>query len=119
MHATKRTQDSERARAHAARIGAAGHVLVMPASSPYDCELLCEHVVASARQRGAVRLRINGADCVVRSEPADSGRRCGGCGRALTTVSFHITSRDVCLGCARRWLTSAPLAGAAAAVTSA
>ena len=119
MHATKRTHHSERSRAHAARIGAAGHVFVVPASSPYDCELLCEHVVASARQRGAVRLRINGADCVVRNEPADSGRRCGGCGRALTKVSFHMTARDVCLGCARRWLIGEAPADGGAAVTSA
>jgi hypothetical protein len=118
VHATKRTQDSERARTHAARIGAAGHVLVVPAASPYDCELLCEHAVASARQHGAVRLRINGADCVVRSEAADSGRRCAACGRSLTKVSFHMTSRDVCLGCARRSLISAPRAGADAELTS-
>jgi hypothetical protein len=90
----------------AARIAAPGTVLVLPATSPYEWELLREYVVASARQRDTIRLRVEGRDCMVRREP-DPGRRCDDCGGAFLQVSFRIAARDVCLGCAQLRLTGA------------
>ncbi len=86
-----------------------GGRLVLPAASPYDWQLLCEHVTAAARQRGAVRLIVGGVDCLVRSQPADAERRCcGGCARPLARVAFRMAWRDLCRDCARRWLAREP-----------
>jgi hypothetical protein len=102
--ATKPTRHNEPPiGAEPARSATPGTLLVLPATSPYEWELLREHVVASARQRGTLRLRIEGLDCTVQRE-RDPARRCGGCGRGFQQVSFRVAARDVCLGCARRWV---------------
>jgi hypothetical protein len=95
----------------AARIGAPGSALVLPAASPYEWQVLCEHVVAAARQRGTVRLRVDGVDCVVRSEQAGVQRCCSSCGRALLRVSLRMAWRDLCLGCAQGCLAGAAAEG--------
>lgn len=92
----------------AARIGAPGSALVVPAASPYEWQLLCEHLVAATRQRRAVRLRIGGVDCVAHGELAGVRRCCSGCGRAPLRVSLRMAWRDLCLGCARSWFTAEP-----------
>ena len=77
---------------------------MLPAASPYEWQVLCEHAAAAARQHGAVRLRVDGVDCVVRSEALGATGTCGGCGRSLTRVAFRLAWRDLCRDCARLWL---------------
>jgi hypothetical protein len=102
---------SAQPRPRAACIGVPGSALVLPTTNPYEWQVLCEHVVAAARQRGAVRLRVDGVDCVVRSEQAGSQRCCSGCGRAPLRVSFRVAWRDLCLDCAQGWLAGASAEG--------
>ena len=105
MRATmKRSQSTPCRTEKAARLGAPGDVLVLPAATPYDLELLCDHAIATARLRGAVRLRVGAVDCEVRREPIGSERRCHTCARTLVQVSMHLLEGDVCVVCARRWL---------------
>lgn len=92
-----------------ARISAPGGTLVLPAASPYDWQLLCEHAAAAARQRGAIRVSVGGFDCVVRSQPVDGERsRCSGCAQPLARVAFRMAWRDLCRDCARRWFAREP-----------
>ena len=99
----------------AASISAPDGVVVLPASSPYEWQLLGEHVVATARQRGSVRLRVGGTECVVHCDGA-AGRGCSGCARPLR-VTFRVAWRELCLDCARDWLTRDPAADGARGAT--
>ena len=42
-----------------AHISFAGGGLIVPAQTPYECELLVEHIEASTRRHGYVRLDVN------------------------------------------------------------
>lgn len=95
------TSDTPR---RAARIGAPGSALVLPAATPYEREILCEHAAAAARLHGAVRMHVNGVDSVVRRTRAGASRCCAHCGRRSLRVSFRMAWRDLCLACAQRWL---------------
>jgi len=95
----------------AAWISAPDGVVVLPAASPYEWQLLCEHVVAAARQRGSVRLRVGGNECVVHCDGA-AGRRCSGCTRPLR-MTFRVAWRELCLDCARDFLARDPAADGA------
>jgi hypothetical protein len=80
-------------------------MLVLPASTPYEWQLLCEHAGAAARQHGRVRLRVAGTECIVRSAMTGAAGTCGGCARRLAGMTFRLAWRDLCRDCARLWLT--------------
>jgi hypothetical protein len=88
----------ERVLPDAERGGRRDAVIVLPAASPYEWQLLAEHVSAAARQRGSVRLRVGGVDCVVDRDGA-RGRRCSTCARPLR-ITFRLAGLELCLACA-------------------
>jgi hypothetical protein len=100
---------------YAARISVRDGVVLLPAASPYEWQLLCEHVVAAARQRGSVCLRVGRVECVVHCDGA-AGRRCSGCAR-LPRVTFRVAWRELCPDCAGDWLARDPAADEARGAT--
>jgi hypothetical protein len=91
---------------YTARISVPDGVVVMPADGPYEWQMLCEHVVAAARQRGAVRVRVGASECVVHRDDA-AQHRCSRCTRLLRTT-FRTAWQALCPDCARDWLAADP-----------
>ena len=88
-----------------AHITAPGGVLILPAASAYEWQLLCEHVTAEARRHARVSVRLGGVACVVRAATGGSASCCcRDCARPLRRVAFRIAWRDLCGECARRQL---------------
>lgn len=79
-------------------------MLVLPTTTPYEWQVLCEHVGAAARQHGSVRVRVAGTECVVRSATTAAAGTCCGCARRLVGMAFRLAWRDLCRDCARLWL---------------
>ena len=82
-----------------ARISGAGGVLVVPANTPYERELLIEHVDAYAKQHGWVRLEFDRGECEV---PVGVGEApaCSSCHRRLDKLAFWLDRRTTCDQCA-------------------
>lgn len=86
-----------------ARIFAARGAVMLPVSTPYEWQVFGEHVSATARHCGPVRVRIGAVRCEARRGAADSvPQRCTHCDCRLTGVAFRMPSRDLCLDCTRR-----------------
>jgi hypothetical protein len=56
---------------------------LLPASSPYDRQILIEYVTDRLRTAGAVEVRLEGRQWIVRMHDGDNGSWCACCGAAV------------------------------------
>jgi hypothetical protein len=84
-----------------ARISFLGGALFVPVKTPYERELLFEHLALYAKLHGQVRLELNRREWTVRRTDVHSGQ-CGSCGRGLESLAYALGSRSLCSNCARR-----------------
>jgi hypothetical protein len=75
----------------------------LPAQTPYERELLIEHVEVSARGRGSVGLDLNGRRWTVSSKNGH-GEACASCDRWPEKLTFRFDGQTLCGQCARRVL---------------
>jgi len=78
----------------------AAGTLVLPAGSPYERELLVEHLLSVARRCGAVRVRMDGCDCLHVWQHLAAGARCVGCGVAPRGLHARRGAHVWCARCA-------------------
>jgi hypothetical protein len=86
-----------------AHISFEGGGLIVPAQTPYDREVLIEHVEASTRRHGLVHLDINNRRWEI-SVNADSSEVCGACSRYPSNSTCQFDGRILCAECARHAL---------------
>lgn len=85
-----------------ARISFHGGALFMPLRTPYDREVLFEHVDLYARRHGSVRVEFGRRELTVQNGgPADEPE-CASCGRHLDALTYILGGRSLCALCARR-----------------
>ena len=86
-----------------AHISFAGGGLILPLQTPYERELLFEHVEVSAKRHGGVRLNVNRRHWTISMH---NGRReaCASCRQWLDTLVYRSDGRILCGQCARRAL---------------
>ena len=84
-----------------ARISFLGGALFVPVKTPYERELLFEHLDLYAKLHGQVRLEFNRSEWTVRRAGAQS-EQCGSCGRQLNTLAYALGGHSLCPSCARR-----------------
>ncbi len=63
--------------------------LVLPAGTPYDRQLVRDHIVNTARRAGGARIVVAGDTWVVESPGQEAGRDCKNCQRHLTTAALR------------------------------
>ncbi len=86
-----------------AHISFQGGGLIVPAHTPYERQLLFEHVELFTKRRGGVRLSLNGrlwTICV----KAGSREVCAVCPRLLDTLTYQLDGLTLCARCARHAL---------------
>ena len=86
-----------------AHISFEGGGLILPAHTPYECQLLFEHVEASAKQHQHVELTAKGRQWKI-GLPSARRERCAGCLGSLHRRAFRTNGRSLCVHCARRAL---------------
>jgi hypothetical protein len=86
-----------------AHISFDGGGLILPHHTPYDRELVFEHLEASARQHQHVVLSAKGRHWRILLNSAD-GERCGSCARLLRTLVFRGNGKSLCGQCVRHVL---------------
>ncbi len=84
-----------------ARIAFPGGALFIPVKTPYERELLFEHVALYAKRHGRVRVELNRKECVV-SVSLEPVQRCSLCQRRLDSLTYALGGRSLCGQCARR-----------------
>lgn len=84
-----------------AHVSFEGGGLIVPAHTPYQRELLFEHVEASTKRRGDVQLRLNGRHWTI-SSSATPLEVCTGCPRSLDKLTYRFDAQALCGHCARR-----------------
>jgi hypothetical protein len=84
-----------------ARISFHGGGLLLPAKTPYERELLFEHITDCTKRHGQVRLEFNRREWFVRlnTSPADV---CTACRQPLEKVTYTIGEHRLCGQCIRR-----------------
>ena len=87
---------------HVATIHFDAGVLRLPASDPYERELVFEQADFLARRHGAVRLQVDGGKIRAAHSPGRAGLRCASCHHPLRTVTFQVGERLFCVQCAKR-----------------
>ena len=85
-----------------ARISCDGGGLVIPASTPYDRELVFEHAGQTARRHGRVQLEINDDQWVVTFLGDGQSCRCSVCGKRNEHIVYHGHGHEACSLCARK-----------------
>lgn len=83
-----------------ARICSEGGILSVPASSPYEREVLWEHVQLSLRRHSRVRLELGDRAWLVSRETDGPPERCGACEQPLPELRCAVDSLLLCLRCA-------------------
>ena len=83
-----------------AHISFAGGGLILPAQTPYECQLLFEHVEASAKQHEQVELSAKGRNWRISRK---SARRelCARCCRSLQNLAYRGNGQNFCGQCVR------------------
>ena len=85
-----------------AHVSFQGGGLIVPAHTPYERELLFEHVEASTKQHGGVRLDWRHQHWTV-SLSNGQGEVCGACRRSLNNLmTYRFDKRTLCVWCARK-----------------
>ena len=86
-----------------ARISFDGGGLFLPAKTPYEREVLFEHVDRYAKRHGRVCVELNRREWNVSVSNSQPGR-CTACERPLDHLTYALGGRSLCLSCARREL---------------
>jgi len=88
------------------KVLAAGLTLNLAADTPYDRQLVVEHVSALLRRHGAVRLSVGRRAWWLTLARTGTTRECVHCGRALE-CAVELTGGDLaCVPCASRRVVS-------------
>jgi hypothetical protein len=87
-----------------AHISFAGGGLVLPAHTPYERQLVFEHVEASARHYGQIGLSANGRHWRI-SRASAHRNLCARCFRSLHDLTYRGNGQNLCGQCVRRSLT--------------
>lgn len=80
-----------------------GGGLILPVQTPYERELLFEHVEVSAKRHGCVRLDVNRRHWTI-NMPNGLREACAGCREWLDTLTYRFDAQTLCSECARRAL---------------
>ena len=83
-----------------ARILLDGGMLLLPAHTPYEREIVLEHVRHCLLRDDQVCLEMNGRPCEVRRATKDGSEHCAACRCALARLACELGSRTLCVGCA-------------------
>jgi hypothetical protein len=83
-----------------ARICSEGSILSVPVSTPYEREILCEHVQLSLRRHSQVRLELDERAWLVSRDTNGAGEQCGACEEPLLDLRCAVDSLVLCLRCA-------------------
>ena len=97
-----------------AHVSFQGGGLIVPAHTPYDCELLFEHAEAATERHGDVRFDLNRQEWRISLR---NGYRevCASCGRWPGNLTYRFDGQTLCAWCARRALRHRPQAPTAQA----
>ncbi len=78
--------------------------LIVPARTPYDRQLLQEHVLASVHHRQPLRVNVGRDAWVVKRADAEHPMVCGSCDRRINHAVCHESGGPVpfCVACALR-----------------
>jgi hypothetical protein len=74
----------------------------MPVKTPYDREILFEHLDLYARRHGTVRVELNRRELTVRMMDDEASPLCAACERRLDNLSYALGGRTLCGLCAKR-----------------
>ena len=85
-----------------ARISFQGGALFVPVKTPYDRELLFEHLDLYARRHGTIRVDLNRRELTVRKTDDQTKPVCSICQRRLDTLTYALAGRTLCGACARK-----------------
>jgi hypothetical protein len=83
-----------------ARIQMDGGALLLPARTPYEREVVLDHVRHRLRLYGFVHLEMNGRRCKVEPVAPAAGARCASCTRRVGTLACRIAAQMLCIDCA-------------------
>jgi hypothetical protein len=86
-----------------AHISFEGGGLIVPAQTPYERELLFEHVEMSTKRHGCVRLDVNRGHWTISLRNGDR-EACTSCSRWLDNLIYRFGGQTLCGQCARRAL---------------
>lgn len=88
--------------------------LTLPARTPYDRQLLVQHIRRTVTRRGAARVALGRFLLLVVGTPACADEPCPLCGRRPGAMRCRLDGRDTCVPCALDLAT--PERGAAATI---
>jgi hypothetical protein len=81
-----------------------GGGLLLPARTPYERQLLREHVLDRARHKEQLRVRVDRTDWTIERPTVERPFVCGRCKRQLTVAALHAPHQPdtYCVACALR-----------------
>lgn len=86
-----------------AHISFEGGGLIMPAHTPYERQMLIEHLEVSAKRHGRIRLDMNRRRWTI-SMNNGAGEVCTSCTRSRNDLTYRFDGQSLCRHCARRAL---------------
>lgn len=86
-----------------AHISFQGGGLIVPAHTPYERQLLFEHIELVTKRRGAARLSLNGRLWTICLN-AGAQEVCAACPRLLDNLTYQFDGLTCCVRCARQAL---------------
>jgi hypothetical protein len=86
-----------------AHISFAGGGLILPAQTPYDRELVFEHIEASAKQHARIELSAKGRHWTISLKSAHR-ELCARCSRSLRDLTYRGNGKNFCGHCVRHAL---------------
>jgi hypothetical protein len=75
--------------------------LLLPASDPYEREVVFEQADFYARRHGAALVQLGDAKLRAAHSGRASGVACARCHHPLRAVSFEVAERQFCIHCAK------------------
>lgn len=87
-----------------ARISHPNGGMILPAKSPYDLELVIEHVDLYAKRHGRVHLELNRRDWLVTMRNGELPGVCTACDQRLDSLTYANGVGRLCGRCVRREL---------------
>jgi hypothetical protein len=83
-----------------AHISFVGGGLIVPVQTPYERELLVEHLEASAKRHGSVQTEVDRRHWTVVSLSKGHREMCAACSRHLDRLRYRLDGRTLCGECA-------------------
>jgi len=85
-----------------AHISSAGGGVFIPARTPYDRQMLVEHIAARVRSRGEIRVTVDARSWLVRLNRAPLSQHCAHCGQPLRAACYAagLDGPAYCVSCA-------------------